>query len=59
MNEWVPTPYLRFVDRPAAPIGSMKVRERVLQQWIAPDVPKYMVDPKQGEWRDVPLVEAE
>jgi hypothetical protein len=60
MNEWKPTATLRFVEREvkrekiqnAPEIWSMST-VRILQQWFAPDVPAYMVDPTQGEWRDI------
>lgn len=56
MSEWKPTARLRFVAR-AVPTreGTAMLSVRILQQWFAPDVPAYMVDPTQGEWRDVAL----
>jgi hypothetical protein len=47
---YVETPKLRFV---------LREEKRILQQWFAPDLPKYMVDPRIGEWRDIPMVEVE
>jgi hypothetical protein len=52
--DWAPTPRLRWVERPlwadaTKSVGSMV---RVLQQWWAPDVDKYMRG-AEGEWRDV------
>jgi|HubBroStandDraft_3_1064219.scaffolds.fasta_scaffold288308_3 hypothetical protein len=46
-NHYVPTARLRWLIRPGSP--------SVLQQWYAPEVPAYMLDPKQGEWRDVEI----
>ncbi len=46
----VPTESLRFIDD----VRGMQM-QRVLQQWYAPDMPKYMRG-SEGEWRDVPLV---
>lgn len=57
MNDYQPTARLRWVKRTvpvhgaAANIGQFV---QYLQQWWAPDVPGYMRDQKQGEWRDVP-----
>jgi hypothetical protein len=47
-----PTAKLRFLDR----ASGATMREVVLQQWWAPDVPSYMRDESQGEWRDVQVV---
>ena len=60
MNDYKPTARLRWVPR-EVPKQQVSVNPEVwathkvniLQQWWAPDVPAYMVDPKQGEWRDV------
>jgi hypothetical protein len=46
----VPTENLRFIDV----VRGMQM-QRVLQQWYAPDMPKYMRS-AEGEWRDVPFV---
>ena len=55
MNALIPTAHLRFVER----IGSLADDNcrtlKILQQFWAPDVPKYMVDSSQGEWRDIPM----
>jgi hypothetical protein len=52
MNEFAPTENLRFVQREVAvPDGSI-ITIKVLQQWHAPDLPKYMRG-AEGEWRDV------
>ena len=45
-----PTTKMRWITREGA-------QYRILQQWWAPDVPSYMVDPTEGEWRDVPVQE--
>lgn len=60
MNDLKPTAHLRWVRREVAAqqvhanpdVWSGHVTN-ILQQWWAPDVPAYMVDPSQGEWRDV------
>lgn len=54
MNEYQPTAKLRWVNGFLPNGDGLSQREvRVLQQWWAPNVPTYMVDPSQGEWRDV------
>lgn len=45
---YVPTPKLRFVRRE---------KKMILQQWFAANVPAYMADPNEGEWRDVELTD--
>jgi len=56
-DNFVPTAGLRFVLRDVR-IGEDLVRNtRILQQWWAPEVPRYMRGP-DGEWRDVELVDA-
>ena len=62
-DNWAPTARLRFVERgidivqgpvtDAGPTSSI-VPRRILQQWFAPDLPRYMSS-GEGEWRDVPL----
>lgn len=57
MPDLQPTAKLRWVNRVVQQdpkTGSIMVRQYGLQQWWAPDVPSYMVDATQGEWRDVP-----
>lgn len=59
-GELKPTARLRFIERemPKQLVGPNVISAymaSILQQWWAPDVPAYMVDPSQGEWRDVPL----
>jgi hypothetical protein len=52
---FAPTTRLRFVER-AMSLDAENCRTvRILQQWWAPDVPKYMIDASQGEWRDIPI----
>lgn len=46
---YAPTAHLRFVRRAV----DENTARFILQQWWAPDVPKYMADPRKGEWRDV------
>lgn len=58
-RDLAPTARLRWVYRdgrgdasdPESPVRSVPV----LQQWWAEDLPGYMRDPTQGEWRDVPV----
>jgi hypothetical protein len=60
VKEFAPTPRLRFIIKA---VGDLTLTQkygytqtaRVLQQWWAPDVPMYMADPTEGEWRDVAL----
>jgi hypothetical protein len=54
MNEFSPTSKLRFIERETSLDGENCDTMRVLQQWWAQDVPKYMRT-DAGEWRDVPL----
>ena len=58
-GEMAPTAKLRFVERrpPSDPVDGPAggPPRRILQQWWAPSVPSYMVDPSQGQWVDVPL----
>jgi len=58
-GDLVPTAKLRFVSRAVPPDtdGGTASIARILQQWWAPDVPAYMVDDAQGEWRDIPFVD--
>lgn len=52
-GELSPTARLRFIER-AVSLDAENCRTlKILQQFWAPDVPKYMVDSSQGEWRDV------
>jgi len=54
-GELSPTARLRFVER-AVSLDAENCRTlKILQQFWAPDVPKYMVDSSQGEWRDIPM----
>ena len=54
-GEMAPTAKLRFVER-AVSLDAENCRTvRILQQWWAPSVPSYMVDPSQGQWVDVPM----
>jgi hypothetical protein len=39
----------------AEPKPEVLTKFRVLQCWWAPNVPSYMIDPRQGQWEDVPL----
>ena len=55
MNELVPTERLRFVKREVPVPGATPIELRILQQWYAIDMPKYMRS-GEGEWRDVPLM---
>lgn len=55
MNEFVPTAALRFIERKVPVADGSGISIKVLQQWHAPDLPKYMRG-AEGEWRDVPLV---
>jgi hypothetical protein len=48
--DFKPTPKLRWEKRADGLL--------YLQAWWAPDVPAYMVDPTEGEWRDVPVESA-
>jgi len=58
---WIPTARIRYVSREGAPVlvdPKRKIYSEgptvfALQQWWAPNVPAYMIDPTQGEWRDV------
>jgi hypothetical protein len=50
---FVPTENLRFVEREVAVADGTQVTMRILQQWHAMDLPKYMRG-AEGEWRDVP-----
>ena len=59
MNDYVPTARLRWVRTLKESGGALPNREYRLEQWHAPDVPKYMVDPAVGEWRKVEVVAAE
>lgn len=54
-TKWIATARLRWLDRPA----DTPARELVLQQWWGPELPSYMADPTIGEWRDVPMTQAE
>jgi hypothetical protein len=57
-DNFKPTARLRFVLRKPVSENSCDLNAmpvRILQQWFAPNVPAYMVDPTQGEWRDIPL----
>lgn len=59
MPDLQPTAKLRWVERLGVPILNdddthTQCVIHILQQWWAPDVPSYMVDTTQGEWRDVP-----
>ena len=54
-GEMAPTPRLRFVERAVSLDAESCRTVKILQQWWAPNVPSYMVDPSQGAWRDVPL----
>jgi hypothetical protein len=56
MSAYAPTAKLRFVERAVSLDAENSATARVLQQWFAPDVPKYMIDASQGEWRDVECV---
>ena len=55
---WVATARLRFVERPLPETMVEGVRTlhvaRILQQWFAPELPRYMRG-SEGEWRDVEL----
>lgn len=53
-DRFSPTARLRWLKRPLSRRGAAS--EAILQQWYAPDVPAYMVDPMMGEWRDVTVV---
>jgi len=60
MNDhYKPTMHLRWVERPMqdGEVYAVPRTMRVLQQWWAPPMPDYMQS-SEGEWRDVPLVEA-
>jgi hypothetical protein len=54
-----PTARLRFVRRYGnetdPTIIPTATPRYILQQWFAADVPGYMIDPTEGEWRDVPV----
>jgi hypothetical protein len=54
---YVPTARLRFVERevPGVSGGAPPCTLRILQQWWGQDLPSYMADIAEGEWRDVPL----
>ena len=54
-GEMAPTARLRFVERRAPSDHTDGPPRRILQQWWAPSVPSYMVDPSQGQWVDVPM----
>ena len=55
-GEMAPTARLRFVERAMPLDAENRLRTvRILQQWWAPSVPSYMVDPSQGQWVDVPM----
>ena len=48
MNDYVPTAKLRWIRRLKDSGGKLPDREYTLEQWFAPDVPKYMIDPTVG-----------
>jgi hypothetical protein len=49
-GDWKPTGKLRFVERRDADGVT-----RILQQFIAPDVPSYLMNDREGKWVDVPV----
>ena len=49
-GDWKPTGKLRFVERRDADGVT-----RILQQFIAPDVPSYLMNDRDGKWVDVPV----
>lgn len=54
-GDWKPTAKLRWTERTRAS-GSEEgtaFKDQVLQQWHAPDVPAYLQNDREGEWRDV------
>jgi hypothetical protein len=59
-SDWVPTARLRWVERidPPEPEDTFQRKRVFLQQWYSQDVPGYMRRDAEGEWRDVPTVEA-
>jgi len=58
-EDWVQTAKLRFVHRviESQPAKLSAVTKLILQQWFAADVPGYMKNHAEGEWRDVPVEE--
>ena len=54
-DDWVPTARLRWVRRSIDPTFPPQL---ILEQWYSQDVPGYMRRDAEGEWRDVPTVEA-
>ena len=58
-DDWVPTARLRFVERevPLDDPGQLVTKRtvRILQQLWSRDLPSYMRNSEEGEWKDVPI----
>lgn len=54
-DDYIPTPRLRFIERPQPYLPNITRMQRILQQlWMPPWATK-TAPATDGEWRDVPL----